>query len=170
MPDVRGERRIVFVVSEFDEDRCLLVVWGKGMNSQFAEPPAEIDQIIGCDFLIAKDYQLVLDQRVLNSLERLICQRLAKVDTADLGTKMDSDTSHSDAVAFDGDRPTMPGVHWFIHERPPPFGPAPGISELLWSDISRDRLMTQQRHPAMVDAAAVYRELRSSLRTRTIYR
>jgi len=32
MPDVRGERRIVFVISKFDEDRCLLVVWGEGMN------------------------------------------------------------------------------------------------------------------------------------------
>ena len=64
MPYVRRERRIVFVISEFDEDRRLLLVWGEGMNSQFAEPPAEIDQIFRCDFLIAKDDQLVLDQSV----------------------------------------------------------------------------------------------------------
>jgi len=72
MPDVRGERRIVFVISEFDQDRCLLVVWGEGMNSQFAEPPAEIDQIVGCDLLIAKDDQLVLNQSVLDHIECLV--------------------------------------------------------------------------------------------------
>jgi hypothetical protein len=72
MPDVRGKRRIVFVISEFDQDRCLLVVWGEGMNSQFAEPPAEIDQIVGCDLLIAKDDQLVLNQSVLDHIECLV--------------------------------------------------------------------------------------------------
>src|SRR5262249_14764532 len=72
MPDVGGERRLVFVISEFDEDRCLLVVWGERMNSQFAEPPAEIDQIVGRDLLIAKDDQLVLDQSVLDHIECLV--------------------------------------------------------------------------------------------------
>src|SRR5262249_36024388 len=48
---------------------CLLVVWGEGMNSQFAELPAEIDQIVGRDLLIAKDDQLVLDQSVLDHIE-----------------------------------------------------------------------------------------------------
>jgi hypothetical protein len=47
-------------------------VWGEGMNSQFAEPPAEIDQIVGRDLLIAKDDQLVLDQSVLDHIECLV--------------------------------------------------------------------------------------------------
>jgi hypothetical protein len=42
MPYVCAERRIGLVVSEFDEDRRLLVVWREGMNGQFPEPAAEI--------------------------------------------------------------------------------------------------------------------------------
>jgi hypothetical protein len=39
------------------------------MNGQFAEPPTKTDQIVGGDLLIAKDDQLVVDQRVPDRLE-----------------------------------------------------------------------------------------------------
>ena len=51
--------------------------WGEnGCTVNSPKPPAEIDQIVGRDLLIAKDEQLVLDQRVKDHVESLVRQRV----------------------------------------------------------------------------------------------
>ena len=60
------------VVAELDELRRVAFVRRERMHGQFAEPPAEIHQILGADLLIAEDDQLVLDQRLVDHMEHVI--------------------------------------------------------------------------------------------------
>src|SRR5262249_60356572 len=44
---------------------------------------------------------------------------LTKVDPADLGAETSPEAGHGNTAGFDGDGPTLPRVHRFIHEHPP---------------------------------------------------
>src|SRR5262249_21814745 len=119
MPHVGAERWVGFVVSEFDENGRWLVMRRERVHRQFAEPSAEIDQIVGRDVLIAKDEELVLDQRVKDHIEGLVGEALAKVDAPDLGAEISPHAGYGDAVLFHGNGSAPPGVCQFVHELPP---------------------------------------------------
>ncbi len=85
------------------------------MDGQFAEPAAEVHQILGADVLIAEDDQLVLDQGVLDHRERLLRERTAQIDAADLGAEMDADPPNRKARTSGHDRPAPPVVEPLVH-------------------------------------------------------
>ncbi len=91
MPDVGAERRIGFIVAKFDQHRDVLVAGRERMHGQFAEPAAEIHQVLRADVLVAEDDELVLDQGVLDGAADLIGDWLAKIDAGDLGAEVGAD-------------------------------------------------------------------------------
>ena len=86
MPDVGAERRIGFIVAKFDQHRGVLVP-GRGGCGQFAEPAAEVHQVVRA-VLVAEDDQLVLDQRVLDGVAHFVGNWLAKIDAGDLSAEV----------------------------------------------------------------------------------
>ena len=117
MPDVSAERRIGLVVAKFDQNRDVFVLRRERMHSEFAEPAAEVDQILRADVLVAEDQQLVLGQRILDGVALLVRHRLAQIDTGDLGAEVSADPRDRDAGLLRDDGATLEAADGFIHDK-----------------------------------------------------
>src|SRR5262249_41348555 len=67
-----AKRRGLLIVPKFNQLGRFFLIWSEGMNGQLAKTPAKVDQIFGRDILVAKDEELVLDQRVLDGVGLLV--------------------------------------------------------------------------------------------------
>ena len=137
MPDVGAERRVGLVVAELDQHRDVFVLRRERMHGQFAEPAAEVDQVLRADVLIAEDEQLVLGQRVFDGVAHLVGHRLAKIDAGDLGAEVGADPRDGDAGMLRHDGTALEAVDGLIHGCKPLFW----VSQQL-SRVSRGRKVT----------------------------
>ena len=86
------------------------------MHGQFAEPAAEVDQVLRADVLVAEDQQLVLGERVLDGVAHLVGHRLAKIDAGDLGAEVGADPRDRDTGMLRDDGTALEAVDGLIHD------------------------------------------------------
>src|SRR6476659_2891293 len=115
MPDVGAERWIGFIITKFDQRRGFLIPGRERMHGQFAEPPAKVHQVVRGDVLVAEDDELVLGQRVLDSVAHLIGDWLPKIDASDLSAEVGGDPRNREASMLGDDRTALEIVDGRIH-------------------------------------------------------
>ena len=88
------------------------------MNGQRTETPAEVDQIVGRNVLIAEYDQFIVDEGRFDRAELAVRQRLCKIDTADLRTELYTGSGGSDARNFRNERTACQGRNeGLVHAR-----------------------------------------------------